>query len=427
MNLCKKLVFIFSVILVVLSIQVSKAEASTPIVNVDGQRVNFSGAQPQLLNGSTYVPVRAISESMGLDVEWTSNIDQRVIFTNPYKPEFSVRIRVNSSTIEFLHWNNITATKQLSVPVRIIDGTTMVPIRFFEIAFDAKVVWQSTSSPIEVYTKQLRDTQRLILSSLVYSNVDSVNGGTSLGSIKYDANPEFKNFLDDFTQNITNKSRLSQYTEHYQNGVTKDVNAFMKYYLMDHWEVSTFLDSSDELYSGELKISGFNGIAFYNNMTNEYVIAIRGSNNLWDFYATNFQYWINSYNNQEKYALRLYNKLMREKNPNSVGVTGHSLGGMLSQYLAKSIPNLSYGITFNAPGNSARVIYEGNRAKITNYMINTDYIAKTFYPDQKFGQVVGFDMPVYVNDLTSAAHRQFNFYRYFYSPKTTYWNAFLPK
>lgn len=82
-------------------------------VILDGEKLNLkdaTGAQiePFIINGTTYLPVRAISDALGLNVGWDGNTST-VILTSKYNQEF------NTSSI----------LTQASV-VRIIDGDTIV-------------------------------------------------------------------------------------------------------------------------------------------------------------------------------------------------------------------------------------------------------------------------------------------------------------
>lgn len=88
--------------------------------------------KPIIENGRTLVPLRAIFEKIGASVEWNGDT-QTVVATK------------DNTTIS-LTINNTTATKNgtaitLDVPAKIINGRTLVPVRFVADCFGVDVQW----------------------------------------------------------------------------------------------------------------------------------------------------------------------------------------------------------------------------------------------------------------------------------------------
>ncbi len=88
--------------------------------------------KPIIENGRTLVPLRAIFEKIGASVEWNGDT-QTVVATK------------DNTTIS-LTINNTTATKNgtaitLDVPAKIINGRTLVPVRFVADCFGVDVRW----------------------------------------------------------------------------------------------------------------------------------------------------------------------------------------------------------------------------------------------------------------------------------------------
>lgn len=87
---------------------------------------------PQLVNGSTYVPMRFIGERLGADVTWIAS-DKKVVY------------RLENTIIELFigkdqAFINGIPTVMPGKPV-IISGRTLVPVRFVSEALGAKVTW----------------------------------------------------------------------------------------------------------------------------------------------------------------------------------------------------------------------------------------------------------------------------------------------
>ena len=93
---------------------------------------------------------------------------------------------------------------------------------------------------------------------------------------------------------------------------------------------------------------GFAAVAYKNNLTNEIVIAYRGTDSPLDILISDGQIAFNLKPQQASAAVNFYEKVLAENEDCSISITGHSLGGALAQYVAslKHVP----ATTFNAPG-----------------------------------------------------------------------------
>ncbi|MGV3615035.1 MAG: stalk domain-containing protein [Fimbriimonas sp.] len=104
-------------------------------VNVDGDRVDFRGTEPAYINGRVLVPLRGVFEQMGASVNWrpaTRTVTAR-------KGDKDVRLRIGERTAS-IDGQPVT----MDVPAQIIDGSTMVPIRFLSESLGADVSWNSS-------------------------------------------------------------------------------------------------------------------------------------------------------------------------------------------------------------------------------------------------------------------------------------------
>ncbi|MEZ4812650.1 MAG: stalk domain-containing protein, partial [Caldisericia bacterium] len=96
---------------------------------------------PQLVNGSTYVPMRFIGERLGAEVSWVAD-EKKVIYS------------LGNTRIEIWIGNDISKvngidTKMPGEPV-IISGRTLVPVRFVSEALGAKVSWYGEEKKITI-------------------------------------------------------------------------------------------------------------------------------------------------------------------------------------------------------------------------------------------------------------------------------------
>jgi len=94
-------------------------------------------------DGSTLVPMRAIFEALGATVKWDAK--QQII--DATKDDKIIRLQIG--------WKGawIGETKvALDVAPQIINGSTMVPLRFIGEALGEKVEWDSTSRSVLIST-----------------------------------------------------------------------------------------------------------------------------------------------------------------------------------------------------------------------------------------------------------------------------------
>jgi len=104
-------------------------------VTIDGVVQKFDQSAI-IKNGSTLVPLRGVFEGLGAKVEW-NNATQTVTGT---KGSTVIKLTVGKSTATV---NGKIVT--LSAKAEIINGSTMVPLRFIAEALGAKVEWDAGS------------------------------------------------------------------------------------------------------------------------------------------------------------------------------------------------------------------------------------------------------------------------------------------
>lgn len=122
-----------------LSFIVATAAYAAPQVILDGQNLSFD-VPPIIENGSTLVPLRVIFEALGADVQWDGNT-QTVTAT---KSGTEIRLIIGGAA--YKNGQEV----QLSVPAKIIEGRTMVPLRFVSEAFGCQVSWDGTTETITI-------------------------------------------------------------------------------------------------------------------------------------------------------------------------------------------------------------------------------------------------------------------------------------
>lgn len=129
-----KLHKITSLILAMILLISSVAFAANEIrVMLDDEYIKFDVA-PQIVNGRTMVPLRAIFEAMGADIEWDGDTSTVAAIKDE-----TVVVAVIGSEIMYVNDDE----KIIDVPPMIVGGRTLVPVRFITEAFGYEVSWDS--------------------------------------------------------------------------------------------------------------------------------------------------------------------------------------------------------------------------------------------------------------------------------------------
>ena len=104
-------------------------------VKFDGIYLGFE-TPPIIENGSTLVPMRFLFEQTGADVEWNGETQTATATLD----NTAVTFAIDDTNAEV---NNTPAT--MDVPARLINGKTMVPLRFLSEEMGFEVTWDAES------------------------------------------------------------------------------------------------------------------------------------------------------------------------------------------------------------------------------------------------------------------------------------------
>ena len=117
------------------------AEADSDIqVLVDGEQKEFS-VPPVIIEGSTFVPVRELFETLGAEVSW--NGERKEVLAE--KAEKSIVLKIGSTTAIVN-----TSVQTLNEAPYLSGGHTMIPLRFVSEALDYDVAWNGETRTITI-------------------------------------------------------------------------------------------------------------------------------------------------------------------------------------------------------------------------------------------------------------------------------------
>lgn len=123
--------------------QTSGLEPSTGIhVYLDELPVSFD-VPPQIYDGRTLSPFRALAEALHVQVDWdgaTNTVTAR-------NAQTTVLLQIGNATA---YLNN--SPVKLDVPPMLVNNRTLIPLRFFSEAFQCRVEWEGSTNSVRVFS-----------------------------------------------------------------------------------------------------------------------------------------------------------------------------------------------------------------------------------------------------------------------------------
>lgn len=118
-------------------------------VRVNGQLVEFSGAQPHMMGDQVIVPIRSVIEAAGGSVDWNPT-DKTV---TAQKGTVQLEIQVTSEVAKVNGSERI-----IGGPIHIMDGWTMVPARFIADSLGASIEFDGYNEEVALLTSDTEPT-----------------------------------------------------------------------------------------------------------------------------------------------------------------------------------------------------------------------------------------------------------------------------
>lgn len=193
----------------------STKAASAIKVEMDGDVIQFDQGAVSV-NGRTLVPMRTIFEELDSTVQWTAKT--KTITANRGTKKITLVVGSKNATV---NGQKIT----LDVPPQIINGRTLVPLRFISEALGAKVDWNNKTKTVTITTFEVSDRYyfvnlptlnlELISEDRYYQEFEQFNSTREIVS-----DIIFTSYLDN------TREFLSQHSVRVSNGGTGFSNAY---------------------------------------------------------------------------------------------------------------------------------------------------------------------------------------------------------
>ena len=92
--------------------------------------------QPQVIENRTLIPIRAVGQAMDLDVNFDAETNSVTVKNKDGSKKIQLKINSNEVNIN-------DKIENIDIPAKIIDGRTLIPIRFISEKMGLSVVWDA--------------------------------------------------------------------------------------------------------------------------------------------------------------------------------------------------------------------------------------------------------------------------------------------
>ncbi len=122
------------------------ASAQVVSVQVNNRPVTFIGTAPVQQKGAVLVPLRGVFEALGASVNY--NPTSKSITATKGASSFSLTVGSTTAIVN-------GSAEILSQPAEVVNGATLVPLRFVAEALGAYVQWQPATLTVQIVTPEL--------------------------------------------------------------------------------------------------------------------------------------------------------------------------------------------------------------------------------------------------------------------------------
>ncbi|HOQ38158.1 MAG TPA: stalk domain-containing protein [Acetivibrio sp.] len=132
-------------------------------VYVDGKALEFD-VPPTIEEGRVLLPLRVVFETLGASIEWIDST--KTVIAKKDDITLSLQIGSNKATL-----NGIEVS--LDVPAKIVNGRTLVPVRFVSESFKADVKWNPDTKTVYVSSLETNINNTGLSEQAIVEKLDS--------------------------------------------------------------------------------------------------------------------------------------------------------------------------------------------------------------------------------------------------------------
>ncbi len=151
----KKLAFIIAAIMAASAVSINAVAEEYPEVTVVINGTELESDQPAvIIDGRTMIPMRAVGEALDVSVDWEGET-KTVVFA---KDGITATLKVGETVLNITD-GGVTVPVEIDTPAVIVNGRTLVPVRFVSENFNAQVDWDDATKTVTITRENAVDTE----------------------------------------------------------------------------------------------------------------------------------------------------------------------------------------------------------------------------------------------------------------------------
>lgn len=179
-----KFVFIITIVTLISFTFSISANARDIKVKLNGEPIAFD-VPPQIINNRTMVPMRAIFEALGAEVDWEDST--KTIIATKHGITVVMRIGYNIMYVD-------NKTIELDAPPQLVNNRTLVPVRAIAESFNLNVEWNDFASTVLISRKHNFQTKEEAFDYLCNWLID--NGEPLANNIRITRRIDIDTYID---------------------------------------------------------------------------------------------------------------------------------------------------------------------------------------------------------------------------------------
>lgn len=324
-------------------------------VTYNGVSVHFD-TLPIIQNGRTLVPLRAITEAMGIPIEWIDETKSVFYFNNE---GIGHHLYINNPKVQIGRGAGLPPEYvSIDAPPVIINNRTFVPLRFIAESFDVKVDWDAKARTVIISSGNIPDKP-------TSAQVDYMGKSYTIyaipGTGEYQGWRQLKGFPLENILNVYFK---------YDNNTTSFATKYIGKYANDLKKSVTWTDQLGKVHVtsiGEL-------FSIQTNIGGSAVTAME------EMYGDMYEAWYEALTINYDYYVELYLTAIGEKK--SMAGVNDPFGYAQDEDLVKKLNNNKVNIDFNGKSYEVYSIPSDNDWRQLKGFYGEDYFDLFFYPNK---------------------------------------------
>lgn len=187
-------------------------------VQLNGENITFDVA-PKMVNSRVMVPMRTIFEKLGVQVDWNSQTGA----ITATKDKTVIKLNKNSRNVSVTK-NGVPRQLQLDASPVVVNGRTLVPVRFISESLGKQVGWDAENNTVIIIDYNYFLDELKTQAPNFYNYVTNQYEVIKTGEVNSSADISFKYNPENFGENVNGNIKATINTKLNEDNGSADAN-----------------------------------------------------------------------------------------------------------------------------------------------------------------------------------------------------------